>query len=109
MKQFEPHKPGSRMLFTLKAINDLNEAESGKVKISILDYKGKAIWSQEQEVQVAPYGEKNYPVVIDLPSEAGAYTLVTEFAGNLSPLKRQISRRYINVGTTNNKFFEVAY
>ncbi len=109
MKQFEPHKPGSRMLFTLKAINDLNEAESGKVKISLLDYKGKAIWSQEQEVQVAPYGEKNYPVVIDLPSEAGAYTLVTEFAGNLSPLKRQISRRYINVGTTNNKFFEVAY
>ncbi len=109
MKQFEPHKPGSRLLFTLKAINDLNVAESGKVMISLLDHKGKAIWSQEQEIQVAPYGEKNYPVVIDLPSEAGAYTLVTEFAGNVSPLKRQISRRYINVGTTNNRFFEVAF
>jgi hypothetical protein len=109
MKQFEPHKPGSRLLFTLKAINDLNEAESGKVMISLLDHKGMAIWRQEQEVQVAPYGEKSYPVVIDLPSEAGGYILVTEFAGNLSPLKRQISRRYINVGTTNNRFFEVAF
>lgn len=109
MKQFEPHKSGSRLLFTLKAINDLNEAESGKVMISLLDYKGKAIWSQEQEIQVTPYGEKNYPVVIDLPSEAGAYTLITEFTGNVSPMKRQISRRYINVGTTNNRFFEVAF
>lgn len=109
MKQFEPHKPGSRLLFTLKAINDFNVAESGKVMISLLDHKGMAIWSQEQEIQVTPYGVKNYPVVIDLPSEAGAYTLVTEFAGNVSPLKRQISRRYINVGTSNNRFFEVAF
>jgi len=109
MKQFEPHEPGSRLLFTLKAINDFNEAESGMVKISLLDHKGAAIWSQEQEVQVASYGEKNYPVVIDLPTEAGAYTLMTEFAGILSPVKRQISHRYIKVGRANNRFFEVTY
>jgi len=109
VKTFEVHDPGSRLLFTLKAINDFNATETGKVLISLLDHEGNAIWKQEQEVKVAPYGEKNYPVVLDLPSKTGGYTLISEFKGMLSPVKKQISRRYINVGNTNDKFFEVAF
>jgi len=109
IKKFEAHKPGSRLLFTLKAINDFKETESGRVFISLLDQKGKAIWNQEQNVEVMPYGEKNYPVVLDLPEQPGGYLLVTEFEGTLSPVKKQISRRYINVGRKNNKFFDIAY
>jgi beta-galactosidase len=107
MYQFEPHDPDSRLLFTLKAINDFNATESGRVTISLRDQKGNIVWKQEQEVKVSPYGEKNYPVVLDLPSEAGGYTLMTEFEGKLSPMKRQISRRYINVGYRSNHYFEV--
>ena len=109
VKTFEAHDPDSRLLFTLKAINDFNATETGKVLISLLDHEGNAVWKQEQEVQVAPYGEKNYPVVLDLPSKSGGYTLISEFEGKLSPVKKQISRRYINVGNTNDRFFEVAF
>lgn len=103
---YEAHDPGSRMLFTLKAINDYNKMESGYVSISLLDKEGKEVWKQEQNIEIAPYGEKNYPVVLDLPLENGGYTLISEFEGTLNPVKKQISRRYINVGTSNNKYFE---
>jgi hypothetical protein len=109
VKQFEPHETGSRLLLTLKALNDFSAEESGTVLISLLDHEGNAVWQQEQEVRVAPYGEMNYPVVLDLPSKAGGYTLVTGFEGELSPLEKQISRRYLNVGKKNNIFFEVAH
>ena len=108
MKQFPPHEPGSRLLFTLKAINDFQAAENGFVGISLLDHTGRAVWTQHQEVVIAPYGEKDYPVVLDLPSTPGAYTLVTEFHGSLSPVKKQISRRYINVGGRQSQFYTPA-
>jgi beta-galactosidase len=106
MKQFEPHPPGSRLLFTIRAINDLGERETGPVRISLLDSSGNAVWSQVQQVEIAPYGEKSYPVVLDLPEKPGGYTLLTEFRGTLSPVDRQLSRRYINVGRKGNRYFE---
>jgi len=107
MRQFEPHDPGSRVLFTLKAINDFSEKESGKVKIRLYDKSGNVIWSEVQDVAVDPYGEKNYPVVMDLPDRPGGYTLITEFEGKLNPVEKQISRRYINVGKRGNQYFEI--
>jgi beta-galactosidase len=107
MIQFEPHDPGSRLLFTLKAINDFGKEESGRVRINLFDSTGDPVWSQVQEVKIAPFGEKNYPVVLDLPDTPGGYTLVTEFVGMLSPVERQVSRRYLNVGTRGNSFYEV--
>ncbi|MEN8228757.1 MAG: glycoside hydrolase family 2 TIM barrel-domain containing protein [Bacteroidota bacterium] len=107
MKQFKPHQPGSRMLLTLKAINDFNEMENGKVKIQLIDNKGRSVWSQIQEIAIAPFGEKSYPVVLDLPDIPGGYTLVTEFKGKLNPVEKQISRRFINVGKKGNQFFEI--
>lgn len=98
MKQFEPHEPGSRLLFTLRAINDFPEEEEGTVRVSLLDGEGKVLWSQDQAVELAPYGDKNYPVVLNLPERAGGYLLLSEFHGTLSPVKRQISRRYLRVG-----------
>jgi hypothetical protein len=108
MKQFKPHPPGSRMLFTLKAINDLHEREEGRVHIRLLDKQGKSMWSQVQEIEIPAYGEKNYPVVLDLPMLAGGYVLVTEFEGNLNPVEKQISRRFINVGEKGHRFFEIS-
>ncbi|MCD4710142.1 MAG: glycoside hydrolase family 2 [Bacteroidales bacterium] len=108
MKQFKPHQPGSRMLFTLKAINDFNEQETGLVHIHLIDNLGKSVWAQDQTISIPPYGNKNYPVVLDLPEVAGGYLLVTEFEGKLNPVKKQISRRYINVGGKGNQFFKIS-
>jgi len=107
MRQFEPHQPGSRMLFTLKAINDFNDHEKGMVNIQLIDYLGKSVWSQVQEIGIQPFGEKNYPVVLDLPEIEGGYILVTEFEGTLNTVDKQISRRYINVGKKGNQFFRI--
>ncbi|MFC2089847.1 glycoside hydrolase family 2 protein [Bacteroidota bacterium] len=107
MKQFEPHAPGSQLLFTLKAINDFAISEEGRVNILLYDSSGKLVWSQEQEVQINPYGEKNYPVVLDLPDEEGGYTLHTEFRGKRNGMEKQVSRRYVNVGVRGNKFWEI--
>jgi hypothetical protein len=107
MKQFKPHAPGSDLLFTLKAINDLAEEELGEVLIKLYDVKGKIVWSQAQKVVIAPFGEKNYPVILKLPRKPGGYSLVTEFAGTINPVQNQMSRRYINVGKRGGGYFEV--
>jgi len=107
MRQFSPAEPGSRMLFTLKAINDLEQAETGTVTIQLYDNRGAEVWSQQQEINIKPYGEKNYPVVLELPEEPGGYTLVTRFRGKLTGLEQQISRRYLDVGRKNNLYFEI--
>ena len=44
MKQFEPHVPGTQLLFTLKAINDFAEEESGEVNILLYDSDGNTVW-----------------------------------------------------------------
>jgi hypothetical protein len=107
MKQFEPHITGAQLLFTLKAINDFAKEETGEVVVKLFNSDGKLVWSQKQNVKIAPFGEKNYPVVLDLPREAGGYTLVTEFKGTLNTVENQISRRYINIGTRASKYFEI--
>jgi hypothetical protein len=107
MKQFAPHTPGTQLLFTLKAINDFPEQESGVVKVKLLDAEGNVVWSQDQKININPYGDKNYPVVLDLPEKAGGYLLVTEFSGKLSPVNSQISRRYIKVGEGELKYYSI--
>lgn len=107
MKQFGPHQPGSQLLFTLKAINDFAETEKGEVTISLYNENGKAVWSQKQNVEIPAFGEKNYPVVMNLPDIPGGYTLVSDFQGTLSPVKSQLCRRYIKVGVPNGNYFEI--
>jgi len=107
MAQFGPHEPGTQLLFTLKAINDFAEVEVGTVTIKLYDEGGKVEWTQSQSISIAPYGDKNLPVILDLPGRAGGYTLVTEFKGNLNPVKNQISRRYIKVGETEYRYFGI--
>ncbi len=86
---------------------DFNETEYGKVRIQLFNKEGRSIWSQIQNVVIAPFGEKEYPVVVDLPEIAGGYTLVSEFEGKLNSVEKQISRRFINVGKKGNQFFEI--
>ncbi len=107
MKQFPPHEPGSQLLFTLKAINDFGEDESGMATITLYDDQGKISSVQTLEVSIAPFGEKHYPVLLELPAQAGGYTLVSVFEGKLNPVKKQISRRYINVGSKGSEYYEV--
>jgi beta-galactosidase len=107
MKQFEPHEPGSRVLFTLKAVNDFSQADHGTVRLALLDQRGEAAWTREMEVQIAPYGEKDYPVVLDLPTTPGGYLLLSAFGSSLSPVKTQLSRRYIKVGPAGPDYPEV--
>ena len=107
MHQFVPHQPGSIFLFNLKAINDFNETEYGKVRIQLINDEGRSVWSQVQNITIASFREKNYPVVVDLPDIPGGYTLVTEFEGKLNSVNKQISRRFINVGKKGNQYFEI--
>jgi len=107
MIQFAPHEPGSQLLFTIKAINDFAKTETGEVTIKLYDARGMVVWSQDQRIDIAPFGEKNFPVVMDLPQTQGGYTLVTDFKGALSPVKSQLSRRYIKVGPGERQYFEI--
>ncbi len=99
MKQFRSYDPGIQILFSLKAINDFSEKESGEVSIRLIDTDGKTVREQIQKIEVDPFGEKSYPVAMTLPGASGGYVLVTEFTGKLNPVKPQISRRYIRVGS----------
>ena len=97
-KHIIPHEPGSSLLFTLNAINDLHEKESGKLRISLLNSEGKSVMNQERDISLSPYEDKSIPVSITLPELAGGYVLVTEFEGDHNPVKKQISRRFLKVG-----------
>lgn len=107
IKQSVPHAPGSQLLFTLKGINDFAETESGMVIIKLIDTQGKVVWTQSQSIEIAPFGDKNFPVIMNLPVEAGGYLLVTEFEGKLNPVKKQLSRRYLKVGEVKHKYYEI--
>ncbi|MCK5704585.1 MAG: hypothetical protein KAI29_25710, partial [Cyclobacteriaceae bacterium] len=97
-KHIIPHEPGSSLLFTLNAINDLHEKESGKLRISLLNSEGKSVMNQERDISLSPYEDKSIPVSITLPEIAGGYVLITEFEGDHNPVKKQISRRFLKVG-----------
>lgn len=107
MKQFLPHEPGSQLLFTLKGINDFPKTETGMVSIKLFDENGKEVWSQTQEIELEAFSDKNFPVILDIPEKAGGYLLVTEFKGNLNPVKTQISRRYLKVGNATYTYHEI--
>ncbi len=107
MQQFAPHIPGSQLLFTLIAINDFPEQEEGMVNIKLYSENGDISWTQNQAITIPGYGEKTLPVILDLPSSPGGYTLVTEFQGTLNPVKTQKSRRYLKVGDGKYKYFEI--
>ena len=107
MKQFIPHQPGSRLLFTIKGINDFSQKESGEVTLKLFDASGETVWNQSQVIEIEAFGDKNSPVIIDLPHTPGGYTFVSEFRGKLSPVKKQISRRYLKVGNVDYEYFEI--
>jgi beta-galactosidase len=107
MKQFAPHKPGTQLLFTLKGINDFAQKETGEVTIKLLDERGELVWSQQQSIEIDGFGDKNFPVILNLPEKPGGYVLATEFEGKLSSVKKQISRRYLKVGNVEHKYYEL--
>lgn len=107
MKQFASHEPGSELLFTLKGINDFAEKETGVVSIKLIDDQGKTVWEQSQSIEIDGFGDRNFPVILNLPEKPGGYVLITEFEGKLSPVKNQISRRYLKVGNVEHTYYEL--
>ena len=97
-KHIPPHQPGSTLLFTLNAINDLTEEVNGKMVLNLLDAQGKVVVNFDQTVSLLPYEDKSLPVSITLPIESGGYVLTTEFNSDQNPVNKQISRRFIKVG-----------
>jgi hypothetical protein len=105
VKHIDPHEPGSQLLFSLVAINDLHETEMGQLRIHLLNAEGDAVWNEEREISLMPYDRISFPVSITLPDEHGGYVLVTEFTGNNNPVKKQISRRFLRVGEADEYIY----
>jgi hypothetical protein len=96
VKHRPPHKPGSTRLFNLAGINNLGTTAVGKVKIRLIDGKGKSSGEQEFPVTLASFVRTDIPVSVVLPSVPGGYVLVAEFtADGGEPV---ISRRFLKVG-----------
>lgn len=106
-RHIAPHNPGKNLMLTLKGINDFAELESGRVQVKLYDSQGMIVRSQQLEVEIDAFGEKDFPLIMELPSSPGGYTLVTEFSGKLNPVEVQKSRRYIKIGDLTNSYFEI--
>ncbi len=95
-KFIEPHQPGSTLLFNLYGINNLNKMATGTVKVELINSKGQSFSEQIFPVKLESFLRTDIPVSMVLPSEAGGYVLVAEFAPeNGLPV---ISRRFLQIG-----------
>jgi hypothetical protein len=80
----------------LAGINNLAEPATGNVKIELVNRLGKSILEQTFPVALNSHVRTDIPVSVVLPTEAGGYVLVAEFAsGKGQPV---ISRRFLKVG-----------
>ncbi len=97
MQQMLPHLPGSALMFSLAAVNNNPDKVFGKVKISLLDARGRSVAGNLFDVELVPMITSVIPANLTLPDQPGGYLLVSEFTpeGTSQPI---LSRRYIRVG-----------
>lgn len=102
-RHLQPLTPGGDLVFNLVGVNDLNKKSSGKVVLKLLDEKGNAVLSQEERIEIAPFGKQLHPCLLKLPAKAGAYLLMAEYyeKGATEPV---LSRRYLKVGNRELSF-----
>jgi hypothetical protein len=98
VKDIEPHKTGSTLLFNLTGINNLNKTANGTVKVKLINSKGQSVSEQNFPVKLESFARTNIPVSMILPAETGGYVLVAEFTPENG--KRVVSRRFLKVCQT---------
>jgi beta-galactosidase len=78
-------------------VNNNPDKVFGKVKISLLDARGKSVTGNLFDVELVPMITSVIPANLTLPDQPGGYLLVSEFTpeGTSQPI---LSRRYIKVG-----------
>jgi hypothetical protein len=96
VRMTKAHEPGSNLIFNLAGINNLNQPSNGKVKLSLIDSKGRVVSHQNFPVKLESFVRTDLPVSVVLPKDAGGYLLVAEFTPEKgTPV---ISRRFLKVG-----------
>jgi hypothetical protein len=106
-KHVPPHKPGSKLLFSLVGVNNNPIAVSGKVRISLLDLSGESVFDSVLEEKLASLTKTTSLADLTLPDHPGGYLIVAEFTpeGASMPF---ISRRYIRVGDAKEyKYYDL--
>jgi hypothetical protein len=92
----KPHAPGSRLLFNLAGVNNLNRPVSGTVSIRLIDAAGKISPEQQLPVRLESFLRTDIPVNLTLPSVPGGYVLIASFTPtDGTPV---ISRRFLRIG-----------
>ncbi len=104
VKSRPPHAPGSVLLFNLVGVNDFPQMTSGKVRVRLLDASAKSVAEQTVDASVPGYGKSYIPVSLTLPKQPGGYLLLAEFTPSGAAATQ--SRRYIRVGTDQDKLFK---
>jgi len=104
--------PGSEKTVNLFAINESAVKKAGKVTFSLINSKGKTIFTKTADVAVDPFGSQIIPVKVSFPSSQGGYLIKTELIDSdedKSALK-QVSIRYLRVGNIDSpEFYNYTY
>ena len=104
--------PGSNKTINLFATNESAVKKTGKVTFTLINSKGKTIFTKTADTAVDPFGSQVIPVSVPFPSAQGGYLIKTELTdstGDKSALK-QVSIRYLRVGNVDSpEFFNYTY
>lgn len=107
VKDVKAHQAGEQLGFNLVGINDLNEAITGKVVLKLYDYRGTVVVRQTKKVILDALDKQYIPVILQLPSQTGGYTLAAEFTPDSTTGKTVVSRRYLKIGQEDQyQFFD---
>jgi beta-galactosidase len=85
--------PGEARTFRVMVVNDLYEAESGELRLTLEDEGGREVARAARPFDLAPLGTLTRDIELDVPAEAGRYLLeATAVAASGS---RTVSRRKV--------------
>jgi hypothetical protein len=93
--------PGESHIFNLLGVNDSPSGQSGSLSVKVIDIEGVEVFEETIGLSIAAHFEEHISVNVLLPEKTGGYLLVSELTD--SENSTQISRRYIRVGTVEEK------
>lgn len=102
LPQAPPHSPGETLALNLVGINDLSEAQSGSVTLTLLDSTGSSISLKESGLTIPAFGKVHLPVVVTLPQKPGGYLAVAEYKPDNDSTKPVMSRRFLRIGEASS-------
>jgi hypothetical protein len=99
--------PGSIKNINLFASNESGEKKSGKVTLSLIDSKGKAVYTKTANVELTPFGSLSIAVSVQFPKKQGSYLLKSELtdSSEKETAQKQVSIRYLRVGNVESPEF----